>query len=138
MKLVIILLLVIALLLAGCTQPVKKIEEKPPVVVPEVKNETINIGLTMDEAKLIAQASLCTQNATLVDNGIYNNVTGTWWFDISPKSPGCNPACVVNEKTKTAEINGRCTGLVVPEIPDDLFTNPLEQSITDLSALEGS
>ncbi|KKU82706.1 MAG: hypothetical protein UY09_C0007G0014 [Parcubacteria group bacterium GW2011_GWA2_47_8] len=40
---------------------------------------------------------------------------------ITPRMPGldadgCNPACVVSEATRAAEVNWRCTGLVVPPI----------------------
>ena len=31
------------------------------------------------------------------------------------EKPGCLPACVVSERTKTAEINWRCTGVMVDE-----------------------
>ena len=43
-----------------------------------------------------------------------NAETATWWFDLIPNEPkpGCNPACVVNLKTQTAEVNWRCTGLI--------------------------
>lgn len=43
-----------------------------------------------------------------------NAGTATWWFDLVPyeEKPGCNPACVVDLKTKTAEVNWRCTGLI--------------------------
>ena len=34
--------------------------------------------------------------------------------DLNATKPGCNPACVVSESTKTAEINWRCTGAVPP------------------------
>jgi len=41
-----------------------------------------------------------------------NNYTGTYWIDLDIDKPGCNPACVVDTVTKTAEINWRCTGLI--------------------------
>ena len=44
----------------------------------------------------------------------YNESTGTWWIDLDVVRPGCNPACVVNVANKPAEINWRCTGLIVP------------------------
>jgi hypothetical protein len=39
-----------------------------------------------------------------------NSGTGTYWIDMTTEKEGCNPACVVNVKAKTAEINWRCTG----------------------------
>lgn len=41
-----------------------------------------------------------------------NDYTSTWWFDMDIEKEGCNPACVVDTKTWTAEINWRCTGLI--------------------------
>ena len=57
--------------------------------------------------------------------GIYNNNSKTWWYDanLNATKEGCNPACVVSEETKTAEINWRCTGLkdTSKEKTTDLF-----------------
>jgi hypothetical protein len=71
--------------------------------------------MSLTEALSIASASECTQNATLTDRHSCNSVTGTWWIDLNLEKEGCSPACVVNVDTKTAEINWRCTGLLVPE-----------------------
>jgi hypothetical protein len=43
-----------------------------------------------------------------------NEGTGTYWINLNITKEGCNPACVVNIADKTAEINWRCTGLIVP------------------------
>lgn len=42
----------------------------------------------------------------------YNEATNTYWFDFTTDEPqeGCNPACVVDAESMTAEINWRCTG----------------------------
>ncbi len=68
------------------------------------------------EARAIAEAS-CIKGGEALGSGIYNENTKTWWFDanLNATREGCNPACVVDEVTKTAEINWRCTGLIVPE-----------------------
>jgi hypothetical protein len=70
--------------------------------------------MTIEEAMAIAQNSDCVQEGRLSDTYVYNKYTRTWWIDLDPFTPkaGCNPACVVYEDTKTAEINWRCTGLV--------------------------
>jgi len=70
--------------------------------------------LTFQEAMAIAQNSDCIQEGRLTDTYVYNEYTRTWWIDLDPFTPkeGCNPACVVYEDTKTAEINWRCTRLV--------------------------
>lgn len=50
------------------------------------------------------------------EGGIYNENSDTWWFDLIPfeEKAGCNPACVVDLPNEEAEVNWRCTGLVVP------------------------
>lgn len=72
--------------------------------------------LSETEAKLIAEHS-CVKGGEVLTAGTYNSNSKTWWFDANLNSvrEGCTPACVVNEETKTAEINWRCTGLVVPD-----------------------
>ncbi len=72
-------------------------------------------SITLDEARAIAMNSSCMEEGNLTDDYIYNNITRTWWFDMDVDKPGCAPACVVDELGKTAEINWRCTGLIVPE-----------------------
>lgn len=43
-----------------------------------------------------------------------NSFSGAWWIPLSVTGhKGCFPACVVNVETKAAEINWRCTGLLV-------------------------
>jgi len=75
-----------------------------------------NSLITKKEAIEIAKNSDCINEGTLKSNVFYNSNTKTWWIDMNPndetKKEICNPACVVSEETKTAEINWRCTGLV--------------------------
>ncbi len=74
-------------------------------------------ALTVDEAGLIALSSECAEQGDLLGTGIYNDNTSTWWLDLDMRpaheKEGCNPACVVGDVTMTAEINWRCTGLIV-------------------------
>lgn len=76
-------------------------------------------GMSEKDARIIAQKS-CIKGGESLTPGTYNAITKTWWFDANLNStkPGCSPACVVSEDTGTAEINWRCTGLIVPEGPD--------------------
>lgn len=69
--------------------------------------------LSEAEAKTIAQ-NTCIKGGDSLGEGMHNEGTKTWWFDanLNAAKPGCNPACVVSEETKTAEINWRCTGLL--------------------------
>ncbi|MDD5178418.1 MAG: hypothetical protein PHT54_04035 [Candidatus Nanoarchaeia archaeon] len=82
------------------------------------KEETIKeTSITLEEAIEIAENSDCINEGTLKTTNVYNPNSKTWWIDLEPNipEPGCSPACVVSEETKTAEINWRCTGLIVPE-----------------------
>jgi hypothetical protein len=76
----------------------------------EVQEEYCD-GMSLAEAKQIALASECSEGA-LKDTHMCNADTGTWWIDLDIEKEGCNPACVVNVKTKQAEINWRCMGVV--------------------------
>ena len=72
------------------------------------KDTDMKLGLS--EAKNIAIQGQCGDK--LKDTYICNEITGTWWIDLDIEKEGCNPACVINVETKTAEINWRCTGLL--------------------------
>ena len=69
--------------------------------------------LSLSEAKAIAEKTCIKGGEAIKTDGYYNDNSKTWWFDanLNATKPGCNPACVVSEITKTAEINWRCTGL---------------------------
>jgi hypothetical protein len=73
-------------------------------------------ALTEAEARVIAEKS-CIKGGEALSTGFYNEITKTWWFDanLNATREGCNPACVVSEKTKSAAINWRCTGLKTPD-----------------------
>lgn len=77
-----------------------------------------SITLTEAEAQIIAEQT-CIKGGESLAPGIYNENSKTWWFDanLNATREGCNPACVVSEETKTAEINWRCTGLITPTEP---------------------
>ena len=79
------------------------------------QGQVSSLGISIKEARLIASASQCSEKGTVNSGGAYNSNSKTWWFNLEVKDEfkqeGCNPACVVSGKTKTAEINWRCTGL---------------------------
>lgn len=87
-------------------------------------NENNQEVMSLAEAMEIAKNSQCGQNGVLTSNAFYNENSNTWWIDLdvydrvwqqrSVSKNTCNPACVVNVRTKTAEINWRCTGLITP------------------------
>ena len=97
MKLSIIFILLTLVLVVGCVQ------------------ETVKSEINIEEAIEIAENSECVEEGALTQEYMYNNVTKTWWIDLDLEKPGCNPACVVREDTKTASINWRCTGVIVTE-----------------------
>jgi hypothetical protein len=72
--------------------------------------------LSEAEARAIAERS-CIKGGEALAAGTHNRATQTWWFDanVNAEKPGCTPACVVSEVSKTAEINWRCTGLACTE-----------------------
>ncbi|MFH1979037.1 MAG: Gmad2 immunoglobulin-like domain-containing protein [Patescibacteria group bacterium] len=77
-------------------------------------------SLLPEEIHAIANSSEeCSMAGVLTDDYFYNENSKTWWIDLERmpelEKDGCNPACVVNEETKTAEVNWRCTG-AIPEI----------------------
>jgi hypothetical protein len=75
----------------------------------------IDLKIGEAEARTIAEKS-CIKGGEALGEGSYNENSETWWFDanLNTTKEGCNPACVVSAQTKTAEINWRCTGLIVP------------------------
>ena len=90
MKLISILLLTTLIVLAGCSTQ-----------------------SNLDQAIKLAQNSECVKNGVLTEEIHYNQNTNTWWIDLELPKQGCDPACVVNLEKKIAEINWRCTGLIV-------------------------
>ena len=71
--------------------------------------------LTETEARAIAERT-CIKGGEALGPGTHNDITKTWWFDanLNAVREGCNPACVVHDETRQAEINWRCTGLKMP------------------------
>jgi len=70
--------------------------------------------MSLKEAKGIMADSECSPYKTTTER-FCNQDTNTWWIGIDAEKEGCNPACVVNTQTKTAQINWRCTGALPPE-----------------------
>ncbi len=102
---------------AACTRMYCETYQKPECRDEKEIEPPVGNTLTEAQARTIAEAS-CIKGGEALAAGFYNAGTKTWWFDANLKSvrAGCNPACVVSEETKTAEINWRCTGLVPPAV----------------------
>lgn len=127
---IIIFLAAVALTLSGCqstpnTPPIPTPQEPQKTVTPEATPAT---GITETEAKTIAEAT-CIKGGESLAPGSYNENSKTWWFDanLNATKPGCNPACVVSEATKTAEVNWRCTGLIPEESANSGVSETLRQ-----------
>ena len=86
---------------------VNYVEELPPNISLE---EAIQIALNSEECLLVGD---------LQNEGLYNAISRTWWFDLNrdfeAMKDGCSPACVVFDDSLTTEVNWRCTGLNLPE-----------------------
>jgi hypothetical protein len=89
--------------------------------------------LSYAEAAAIAEGSECGQQGQLEATRICNQDTGTWWIDLDMDMPGCNPACVVDLNTATAEINGRCTGVLPPADEEQPTPGPVAPIVDDIS-----
>lgn len=116
-KLYLILVVLLIVAMAGCVQSgtdlgAKSPDESSPTSEFCGKQGTA-YNMSFGEARGIAEGSTCVnENSSLTDEHWCNNVTGTWWIDLSLEKPGCNPACVINVETREAEINWMCTGLL--------------------------
>lgn len=112
------LLLVCVGLLCACSP---KVPVVPPVTLDVETTPDLCVDaqtgaeMSYGEAVDIAKQSTCTQEGDLTETRVCNASTGTWWIDLDAEKPGCNPACVVDVNTRTAEVNWRCTGLLTPE-----------------------
>ena len=84
------------------------------VGTPGTQGDESSAALTADEARSIAEESVCVEKGDIGSTEGYNENSKTWWFTLDPKpefsSSICSPACVVTEETNAAEINWRCTG----------------------------
>jgi len=108
-KTILFCLVLSLLILTGCELPSWLMAE--PTEQFCTKNGT-DYSMGFSEAKELAKKSECGDR--FKENGIpgCNPATGTWWIDLNIEKEGCSPACVINVKTKKAEINWRCTGLI--------------------------
>ena len=106
-----------SVLLAGCTQTNLNSSDQPTMPT-DTPSTSISPTIAGEAKKAfeLAQNSACTEIGTLSENSSYNPNSATWWFDISQTAkPNCKPACVVNLKSGTTEINWRCSGALPPK-----------------------
>ncbi len=138
--LVVIIIVLVGIVVIGYQQYSRNIEPSP---TPAVSTPPVS-GLSAGEAQVIAEDTCIKGGESLASGGDYNENTKTWWFDANLNSTpeGCNPACVVSEETKTAEINWRCTGLIpdtgLEETVKGLFLEKYGEDIVDTVTLSNS
>lgn len=120
----IVSLLAMTLIIGGCA----KINSDSNSSNPNV-NSNESSKMTVDEARNIAQ-KLCKEG-TLKDSWFYNSNSETYWFDMNLKKEGCTPACVVYVLNQSAEINWRCTGLILPAPPSDNSSSLTDSYLTE-------
>lgn len=65
-------------------------------------------GLTLDEARAIAESSVCPRKAVFTGAYLYNQETKIWRFEMDVSKKGCNSDCSVNEKTGSAVFGLSC------------------------------
>ena len=94
-------------LISGCAQKAAETTEEYCIYAETGEK------MSLTEAKSIAMNSDCVTEGGLTEKYMCNEVTGTWWIDLDIYKEGCAPACVISVGRKTAEINWRCTGLVM-------------------------
>lgn len=127
MKKTLVVLVTLIIGLTGCNMnQIEKINDNQPKTG----------GMTEAQARVIAEKT-CIKGGEALGLGIYNENSKTWWFDanLNATKPGCNPACVVSEETKMAEINWRCTGLIEPK-NNELTKDKTDSDLTeDLNAV---
>jgi hypothetical protein len=108
-----------------------------------IEEETVcNAGreiMNVDEAESLAATGECGQAGRPTGEASCNNVTSTWWLDLTPNEPksGCNPACVVHVADKSVEVNWRCTGAIPPAAPGAAEPGATGAGETGSAAAEG-
>lgn len=129
MKAKLFLFVILLILISGCadqkplacTEEAKVCPDGSAVgrTAPNCEFAACPSAISIEEARAIAEKSECTEKGTLKDEYVYNENSKTFWISLEMKEEFkkdiCNPACVVSEDTKTAEINWRCTGLLPQE-----------------------
>lgn len=97
--------------------------------------------MTLAEAREIAMNSECAKVGAVKETGFYNDWSGTWWIDLDAQREGCSPACVVNVRTRKAEVNWRCTGALpgpppLPPAPNEAAAYCQEQGYNYVHRIE--
>lgn len=78
----------------------------------EIELCTAPTGESMNifDAQRVFDMSQCSREGSAKDTHYCDAKAGAWVIDIQTYRKGCNPACVIDVKTKTAKVDWRCTG----------------------------
>jgi hypothetical protein len=133
---ILVLLFALSVLALNACMPTTGAGDEVPTLVPtavpvDVSDNQVcvdkNTGasLSFQEAVEIAQSSECLVEGQLKETQFCNEDTGTWWLDLDLDAPNCNPACVVDLNSRTAEINYRCMGALPPNETEEASPVPV-------------
>ncbi len=122
-----LVLTILTLLALNACTPTTDGDGAAPTLMPPTAPADVSAGdvcvdkntgasLSYQAAVEIAQGSECLmEGGQLQETNLCNEDTGTWWIDLDLETPNCNPACVVDLTSRTAEINWRCMGALPPQ-----------------------
>ena len=68
-----------------------------------------------NQARLIANASVCARYGNVTHFVNHNDATDTWWVAMETTKPGCYPGCVVYANG-SVNMSWACTGFVMPKV----------------------
>lgn len=101
------------LLLAGCLNqpaalPLKQSDNKLIIAAEKFCLAPTAENISSEEAYQIAQKSVCAEAGIIQIDCDCDNATRICSFIIKADQPGCQPVCLVDLKTKQAQLDLRC------------------------------
>jgi hypothetical protein len=74
----------------------------------ETCKATTGESMNIFEAQRIFDASACSREGSAKEIHVCDEANGTWAIGILTYAKDCDPACIIDVKTKTAKIDWRC------------------------------
>jgi hypothetical protein len=65
-------------------------------------------SLNIYDAQRVFDMSQCSREGSAKDTHYCDTKAGAWVIDIQTYRKGCNPACIIDVKTKTGKVDWRC------------------------------
>lgn len=86
-------------------------ELKPKYNICRSQSSSEEVSMSLEDAVNIAQKSNCATQGKILESGVCNGNTSSWWVDIENPilDNKCLPACVINIKTGTTRYDARCS-----------------------------